>query len=145
MFDCLKFKLKLNNLYEKQRKHIKKYQAIISKARKENQSPEQIEFLKSEDDFGYLEYEEEINLLITRNLLRKANNLMIPLPSYSNEEMWERCDHNSGHYLTRKGMSEIKASIRQEKRENMALYLPWITALIGIIGAITGLMAVILK
>jgi 5-formyltetrahydrofolate cyclo-ligase len=145
MLDYPKFKLKLNNIYKKQRKHIKEYQDIINKARKEKQTAEQIEILKSEDYFGYREYEEEINLLITRNLLRKANKLMIPIPRHSDEEMWERCQYDSSYFLTRKGMSELRALIRQEKRENMALYLPWITALIGIIGAITGLMAVILK
>jgi len=47
--------------------------------------------------------------------------------------------------LTSKGFWELKKLVRQEKRERREGFTIWIAASTGIIGALTGLAAVLLK
>ena len=46
-------------------------------------------------------------------------------------------------YLSREGISEVRAMIRKDTKERHELMLPWLSLLIGLVGALTGLIAVI--
>jgi hypothetical protein len=68
---------------------------------------------------------------------------MAPIPDYNDEECWKNmCAYRQGRILTTKGVCEIKKAIRAEEKERREGYIVWIAALTGIIGAITGLVAV---
>jgi hypothetical protein len=64
------------------------------------------------------------------------------MPDFSDSEMWEE---RSGHYwLSTKGIYGLKLSIRAEKkakREAILMWVPAITALTGLFGALIGVLA----
>jgi hypothetical protein len=70
---------------------------------------------------------------------------MVPLPDSADKELWEDQSYVRASVLTPKGFWELKKLIRQEKRERREVFLVWLAALTGIIGATTGLVAVIMR
>jgi hypothetical protein len=84
--------------------------------------------------------------LVTQYLLNKANKRFLPVPTVSEESgMWERNDFTGGYHLTDKGISEIRRMVRQDMKESIEIFTPYVTTLFGLIGAVTGLIAVIKK
>ena len=81
--------------------------------------------------------------LHTKRFCRLGNKLLVPTPDRSNKEFWCEKHYGYGYTLTDKGICEIKKLIRQERRERREGYVVLLTALTGIIGAITGLAAVL--
>ncbi len=70
---------------------------------------------------------------------------MLPIPDHGDENLWKRCQYSNRSNLTEKGIAELRATIRREQKETREIYLPWIAGLIGLVGAITGLLAIILR
>ena len=68
---------------------------------------------------------------------------MVPLPESKDKELWKDLYYAGGRALTSKGFWELKKLIRQEKRERREGFVVWLAALTGIIGATTGLAAVL--
>ncbi len=88
---------------------------------------------------------EQIDALKTARFCQIANRLMVPWPDYDDKESWEDQHYERGRVLTSKGVWKLKQLIRQEKRERREGFIIWIAALTGIIGALTGFAAVLLK
>ncbi|MHB1731667.1 MAG: hypothetical protein ACYCVG_12080 [Leptospirillum sp.] len=90
----------------------------------------------------------------TNQLVNKARRLRVPVPTYldedrniSNSDYWE-IRAGIPYYLTPLGISKIRDDIRKEERwrlEVRASRVVWLSAIIGILGALTGLVAVWLK
>jgi len=97
--------------------------------------------------FDFDEIEDKILRLLTRYLVSKANKTFLATPSFSEEDgMWEQSNFTGNYHLTEKGIREVLGMIRKDQKERMELlsyWFPWIGLLIGLIGAITGLVAVI--
>ena len=90
--------------------------------------------------------DEEISILTTDNLIRKARRRFVPIPPHETEEMWEQCDKISNRYvLTNKGISELRSSLRKERKEQVELIVMILATLTGFVGEITGLVAVTMK
>jgi len=88
-------------------------------------------------------YEDEIHELWTRYLREKAERLLLPLPPMDDENYWEESRVTSRKLLTRKGIDEVRRSIRRELHERRSGWLTWVAALTGLVGAISGLVAII--
>jgi len=68
----------------------------------------------------------------------------LPTPSLSEKDgLWERSSNTGDYYLTDKGIAEMRGIIRKDTKEKMEIFSYWGGLLIGLIGAITGLVAVI--
>ncbi|GAB3094872.1 hypothetical protein GCM10027159_12280 [Lysobacter terrae] len=88
---------------------------------------------------------------LTSSLLRRARRLRVPIPYVHNSDgaesdHWYQGNQTGGWYLTTLGVNSLRREIRQEQKarhENLALLLPWLTAITGIIGTVTGLVAVL--
>lgn len=97
--------------------------------------------MQSEEEAGYL----------TQQLLRSARRLHVPIPPVYGEdgmesEQWYQGRQTGGWYLTLSGVGKLREEIRSEQKarhERHAHLVVWLSALTGIIGAITGLVAVI--
>ena len=88
--------------------------------------------------------DEEIRSLVTDYLVSKAQKMFLPVPSLREEDgFWEQGRYYASWYLTNKGVAMVRKSIRAEKDEKFNLAIRLAPAIIGIIGALTGMFAVI--
>lgn len=95
--------------------------------------------------------QEEYETIYSRRLVNKAIRLRLPVPErpygegvYENEN-WHRAPYVGEWYLKPEGIRKLRAEIRAERKARSEQLGLWLTLLIGLIGAATGLMAVILR
>jgi hypothetical protein len=98
--------------------------------------------------------QEQIQIILSAPLFHDANRLGIPGPRYTDpdSDQWEQ-GHNGQIYLSLKGQSELRSRIRQEEKERREatafwvkdILVPVLSVLLGIIGATTGLVAILRK
>ena len=138
MFELIKYRWKLRKL-EKESNRID----MNFEKNKKGLSANDLEFLRAEVSSEIWPVFEEINQLKSRRFCQIANRLMVPLPNQKDKELWEEQSYTRIRVLTSKGIWELKKLIRQEKRERREGFVVWLAALVGIIGAITGLAAVL--
>lgn len=109
-----------------------------------------------EDGSWRLEYqllEEDEASFHSQRLLRRARELRIPTPSVFEDSVVSANYQQSGldgnrYYLSLAGEQKIRSAIREEEKyrsERWARRIPYITALSGLIGTITGLVALLTK
>jgi hypothetical protein len=97
--------------------------------------------------------QEEEDAYLTKSLLRKARRLRVPIPhSHSDDgtvsNQWYEGGQTGGLYLSVTGIRDLREEIRRElkaRHEHHAQLVVWLSAITGIIGAITGLIAVAQK
>lgn len=126
------------------------YARDIAEARKEKDA-EKIRSLQEERRFEIDMHDEEEDSYLTRKFLRKARGLRVPIPHRFNEdrsesEFWYEGHYTGGWYLTTKGVAALREEIRKElkaRHETRSHWLIWVSALTGLIGALTGLVALL--
>jgi hypothetical protein len=125
------------------------YARAIQSAR-ESGDRAKVEQLEREEMHEVLSVREESAHLYTRTLLEEADALRVPTPNLSDSGgqetgFWEQGRHSGEQYLTTKGIAVLRSAIRAERRarwEDRGHMLAWITAITGLIGTLTGLVAV---
>lgn len=130
------------------RKLNKKYEQVAkfyAEKEKEAKTSEDKQLLRDEEGSEIIPIQEEIDALQTKRFCQLADKLLVPTPDLKNTEMWQEKHYSYGRTLTDKGIWEVKKLIRQEKRERREGFVVWLAALTGIIGAITGLAAVLTR
>ena len=138
MFEAIKYRWELRK-FEKEHNRIEKNFEKHGKGL----SGEKLELLRAEVGNEIWPVFEKIDSLKTRRFCQIANRLMVPLPESKDKELWKDLHYAGGRALTDKGFWELKKLIRQEKRERREGFVVWLAALTGIIGATTGLAAVL--
>lgn len=119
----------------------------VKKAR-EDQNIEKQEELSRDCQFEIEFIEEEKELLFSNRLIDKAKRLRVPLPTHTRPEYWVDGRNFGSRYLSPDGISKLRDDIRKEERwrlEVRASRVVWLSAITGILGALTGLVAVWLK
>ncbi|RJO62817.1 MAG: hypothetical protein C4542_01845 [Dehalococcoidia bacterium] len=122
------------------------YKIAIGKAESKNTSKDEKEKLIHEFAEKRYELETEIMFFVTEQLIRKARSLLLPMPDSGEGGMWEKV--NSRSYLTEAGIAKVRSTIREEEAARRKIILDWVSVgavITGIIGAATGLLAIILK
>lgn len=126
------------------------FQHAIRKAKaKEGHDDE--ESLHNDWRFESAMIEEEENHVVTRTLIRQARKLRLSLPPHNNSDgtesgLWEDGQYFGGRHLSALGVMQLRKDIRDEIKaghEAKAHWIAWLTALTGVLGAITGLVAVL--
>lgn len=146
MIETLRYRAKLAKLFRKKEDLRAAFAEDIQKAQNEGKPQEEIQFLKHQSYSEERMFDEEISILATDNLIRKASRRFVPIPSRETEGMWERCDNISNRYvLTSKGISGLRSNLRKEQKEQFELVVMVLAILTGIVGAVTGLVAVMMK
>jgi len=123
--------------------------AIARRAKDYNE----VQSLKSAMWFELDLQREEEDAHQSKQLLRKAMRLRVPSPPLhldngEDSGYWYEGSQTGGRYLTVTGFREVRSEIRQEQKsrhEQWAHLVVWISAVTGVIGAITGLVAVLQK
>jgi len=103
--------------------------------------------------FEYQMLEEDEANFHSRQLLGRARHLRIPTPAVMNGNAISTDYQSSGldghrYFLSLEGEKKVRAAIREEEKyrsERWARCIPYIAALSGLIGTITGLVALLAK
>lgn len=103
--------------------------------------------------FEYQSLEEDEASFHSRQLLGRARKLRIPTPQVFEGNVLSADYRRSGvdghrYYLSLEGEQRVRSAIREEEKyrsERWARRIPYITALSGLIGTITGLVAFLAK
>ena len=136
----------LRRLFKQKDKGSAAFAKDISRARAEGKKTDNIRGLEHEAWFEEDMVNEEISILVTNYLVSKATKHFIAIPPHAEEGMWAQCNKISERYvLTNAGISALRSSLRAEAKERRDFIIPAIAALTGIIGTMTGLIAVLKK
>lgn len=144
------YKIALHKLNSRRKKTKEKYSKEIEETRKTG-NRDKIEEVKyyASSELGMLD--DEISELITDRLISRAQKLYVPIPKKPipeagevrpENEHWEQNELGNWHLKT-KGIAEIRNLIRQEEKESREKIAFWISIIFGLIGAFTGLIAII--
>lgn len=88
--------------------------------------------------------EHRIYRLVSDHHYEKAFRYGVPVPS--GEKYWEESEAYPGtSHLNRKGLSQLRASIHEEQKRRLEHFSFWTAGLTGLIGAATGLIAVLAR
>jgi hypothetical protein len=136
VFEVIRYRWELGKL----EKECNRIENTFEKNRKGLRS-EELESLRAEVSDEIWPVFEKIDALKTRRFHQIANRLMVPLPESKNKELWKDLHYIGERALTDKGFWELKKLIRQDRRE----IREWLAALTGIIGALIGLAAVLMR
>lgn len=93
---------------------------------------------------------EQEEYLYSQRLLRQARRLRVPIPAFYTPDSkptddWIETQYLGMWRLTELGIAKLREEIRKEQRwrfERRAHWVAWISAITGVIGALTGLLAV---
>jgi hypothetical protein len=136
----LKYRWSLYKLTKDRDKTRKHYSKKIDEAQKKKAYDERESLIhEAMEVTGFIN--DDISYLITQNLRSKAEKLLLPFPT--SNELWEQSPRTGKRFLTNEGIIEIRTKIRKEQRKRREKIAFWISILIGLIGALTGFMAVI--
>ena len=121
------------------------YRRVIAEAERKN-DPEEVNNLYSEWHSESAPIEEELQQVQTRRLVNKARRMLLPVPGIpmdkSEDENWIRGTFTRSWHLKAEGFTRVRAAIRAESKERREASIAWATLIIGILGALTGLVAV---
>jgi hypothetical protein len=140
MISYLKYRLALGKLFRARRTVTKAFEEELKKS-----GPEARERISSQEQFELSEIEDSVHRLETDKLWEEAKKLLVPIPRHDDEGMWEESKFFGRYHLTVKGVNKLRSDIRAERRSRVEFFLSWSALLIGIIGALTGLIAVLQK
>jgi hypothetical protein len=127
------------------------------RAAQESKDRDEVEMLRGARQFELQMLQEESDLLASRQLLRKARRLRVPVPLMSlpdgtSSPDWEKADTQGTWHLSDSAYATLREAIRKEESYRRDQRVRWfgylaavLTALTGIIGALTGLLAVYRK
>jgi hypothetical protein len=118
---------------------------VVSEALAENQSREDREQIELHDMREIQLVEDEIYSLHTNFLIKKANRPIVPTPDWSDDDYWTDSRELGYRYLTAEGTIKLRAAIRAEKKlrlERILVWAPMIGAITGLVGVLTGLIAI---
>lgn len=126
------------------------YARDIAAARKAKDK-EKIESLERDRRYELDMHDEEEDGYLTRVLLLKARRLRVPIPHRHNpdnteSEHWYQGHYTGGWYLTARGFGALREEIRRElkaRHEARTYWIIWLSAMTGVIGAVTGLVALL--
>jgi hypothetical protein len=132
-------------------------QAKFDARRKELQerkaSNEEFAALSADEYYHMQDYDEAVGRHIGAQLWQEASSLDIALPPAEEKDMWQYSDDGEHRYLTVKGRALARKLIGEERSRRFEVktlvltkvVIPLLGLIIGIIGALTGLFAVMHK
>jgi hypothetical protein len=106
---------------------------------------EKIAKINNNEEIDMMEANEEISYFTTLHLIEEAQRLIVPIPPSEGDEYWYTDTVFGRRHLTTAGVVKLRNDIRQERKARRDLPLVLLPMLIGLLGALTGLLAIILR
>lgn len=144
MLEDIKFQWRLRQLQKKKSSiesdtHVRVKEA--EKAKNRDLKSELISEFFFETDY----VNNEIHDLQHRYICDKAEKYFLPLPPFvENSPEWEKSDVDDQVRLSQASICRLRSDIRKETKERHEQLFRWLAAIIGVIGALTGLAAVLI-
>jgi hypothetical protein len=144
MVETVKFHWRLTKLKRAKREDEKSYNKLIAETRKNNKPRDEIDSLMHDAQLEERVADDQIREMVSRRLLDIADEYLLPRPEFKMKDgAWEESDVTSRWRLKPEAILELRAAIRKERKDRSEHMLMWAPALIGLLGAISGLVAVI--
>jgi hypothetical protein len=143
--DYLRLRWELWRLERDHRNAITDVRRKIEEAKAKNSSEQEIALIGAKGPDADLRYEDDVRQVHTQYLISKAQRLVVPTPKLGDTDLWEKSPYTPQSHLTPRGMSELQSTIRAEEKARIELYLLWVPSIIGVIGALIGLAAILGK
>ena len=144
MMKTARFHFRLAKLQKQKRALETEYDGAIKDARDRKdreREDELISTLMFERDL----IDDEIFKLSSRQVTQLAERYLIPIPEFSTDsDEWTESSIDGLYRLSDQAIARLRSDIRRERKERHEHALMWLAALTGIIGALTGLVAVLL-
>jgi len=141
MTEHLRYRFKLNKARKNISRTKDKFRSLIAEAKLNNKllTAE----LEDEARHEITIAQAELAWARSRYWTSQASKWEIALPA-QDETHWEDFEGTGfeGHFLSLSGVSYVRNGVREESSRSRKLIFEWLTMLIGIIGAASGLIAV---
>jgi len=141
MFDLSRKKWRLGRLMQQRESLGMVYDKKIADARATNNRDGAEKWIAE----MFMEFDladDEINKLRTSILMKEARRYLLPTPSEKGD--WEDSKIDGRRFLTQGAQRALIVAIRAETKERAELFGLRVAGLTGVIGALTGLVAVLL-
>ncbi len=134
------------------KKKIKKLNKVIAdlqkeiENKKEGKTPKEQHDIENEIVSEMFLYWDEIDTIISRDLINDAKKFGVLLPDDNDKKMWTTNKYEK-RILSQKGQILVKKEIRNENREKwkfiILCFSTFFSLIIGLLGAIIGIISVI--
>ena len=111
-----------------------------------NKTSEDMQALDAEEYFEGKIVDEAVNVFLSDRLLDQASHYDIEIPQ--DDASWTYTEDGQKHYLNARARAALRDLIHPAKTRNFeewARWIPFVMAIAGLIGVITGLVAVVKK
>jgi hypothetical protein len=116
--------------------------ARLAQAKEQKASRDDLREIDEESAHDYFEYQDDVRAAHSRFLVSRASQLIVPIPERADKTMWE--DDKMGRTsLTELGINTVRAAVRAERKARLEMFLMWVPGVVGILGTLIGLAAVL--
>jgi hypothetical protein len=136
-------------LKRQRRKVSKAYQSDLRKLAKKKAPQEERYVVQSQEYYELQEIDRALDMEISDRLFRKASELDVEFPPPVDGAVWFKDEHSGRVWFTPKGRNLVRKLIDEEKSRHFEVTTRWvkllsplIAAIAGLVGVITGLVAV---
>jgi hypothetical protein len=150
MLDYLRFRYELWQCDRWARRISKKFDKERKEAKARGAKSDELEGITSREMSELHWNDEDLMVAHTRRLSKMAHKLMIEVGGRWDPETkddWEE-GQQVYQYLTPKGMKKLREAIRAEQKARREMFLMWVPVIAGftgLVGAATGLIALLVK
>jgi hypothetical protein len=145
MFDESRRWLAIKKLQKAKDRALAKNDKDIENAKRHNASPEEIERLTDKQFRQDTRFDDAIDQENTYFVLKMAQRYVIPLPAETDKVGPDWIITDLGVKLNRQTCLTLLTAIRAQREGRWRQFERWITWAIGLIGALTGLVAILKK
>ncbi|MEO9786267.1 MAG: hypothetical protein ABJF67_01465 [Aurantimonas coralicida] len=145
VIEAIRYRWTLYRLQSAERAEQDSYRDAVKKARAERKPREEVDSLEQEAWEMSKIHEDAIYLHITNHLRQVSNRMFLPMPAMDDEAAWFRRTDYHRRVLSDAGIATVRSRIRREHKERSEVGLAWLAGATGVLGALTGLLAVYLS
>jgi hypothetical protein len=111
-----------------------------------NPSMEEYDAFWADRREALLPINEEISRITSQMLIDEANKYEIPISEFKQEGGdWVQPEYGLVYYLNDEARASLRSSIRKEKKERSEILRTWLTVVLSVIGAVTGVAALLFR
>jgi hypothetical protein len=88
---------------------------------------------------------EQIDQQLSMQLVAQAERWDVPVPKFTDDDSgpWTEPEYSSHYFLNEAARAELRSAIRKEKKERSEILRTWLTVILSVIGAVTGIAALL--